>query len=47
MTRTSKNSSTTNIEFLKALNKYIPSLVLQQLITRTEKANGQQKLPEL
>ncbi len=30
----------TNIEFLQALNKYIPSLVLTDIVERTEKKQG-------
>lgn len=36
-----------NLEFIMSLNKYIPSLVLQQLIMREQSADKSTKLPEL
>ena len=36
-----------NIEFISQLNKYIPSLVLGQLIKREESQDKTAKLPEL
>ena len=36
-----------NLEFIMSLNKYIPSLVLQQLIVKDQSADKTSKLPEL
>ena len=43
----SANNHFSNLDFIMSLNKYIPSLVLQQLIAREQSTDKMVQLPEL
>ena len=47
MSAIQKSSNTSNKDFLNALNKYIPSLVLQQLVSKVGEDTSKKRLPEI